>query len=156
MICSAIVATYLKQAHPEIPFENALLIIISITVPVALLVTFLTPPVSDETLRDFYNRVRPGRWGWRRIAEKYGIKRTPYLAKAVVNLLLGLALLFLVNFGVGTLLLRSVCLGVGEILAGALLAFMLVKRIQKEGLPLEPQVPSPSRRLDEGESASGG
>ena len=119
MICSAIVATYLKQVHPEIPFESALLIIISITVPVALLVTYLTPPVNDETLRDFYNRVRPGRWGWRRIAEKYGITRTPYLAKAFVNLLLGLALLFLVNFGVGTLLLRSLWLGVGEILLGA-------------------------------------
>ncbi len=99
--------------------------------------------------------MRPGRWGWRRIAEKYGIKRTPYLAKAFVNLLLGLALLFLVNFGVGTLLLRSVWLGVGEILAGALLAFVLVKRIQKEDLPLDPQVPSPPRRLETGELASG-
>ena len=111
MICSAIVATYLKQVHPKVPFETGLLIIIAITVPVALLVTFLTPPVNDETLRDFYNRVRPGRWGWRRIAEKYGITRTPYLAKAFVNLLLGLALLFLINFGVGTLLLRSFWLG---------------------------------------------
>jgi hypothetical protein len=144
MICSAIVATYLKQAHPEIPFESALLIIIAITVPVALLVTFLTPPVQDETLRDFYQRVRPGRWGWRRIAAKYGIPRSPYLAKAVVNLLLGLALLFLVNFGVGTLLLRSRWLGIVELLAGALLALVLIKRIREEEQLPDPPDSAPS------------
>jgi len=137
MICSAVVATYLKQAHPEIPFESALLIIISMTIPVALLVTFLTPPVNDETLRDFYNRVRPGRWGWRRIAEKYGITRTPFLGRAFVNLLLGLALLFLINFGVGTMLLRSLWLGLAEILAGGVLVLVLLRRIQKDDLVRE-------------------
>lgn len=143
MICSAIVATYLNQVHPKVSFETSLLIIIAITVPVALLVTFLTPPVNDETLRDFYNRVRPGRWGWRRIAEKYGITRTPYLAKAFVNLLLGLTLLFLVNFGVGTLLLRSLWLGLGELLAAVVLAFILVRRIQKEDLSPDGQQAAP-------------
>ncbi len=137
MICSGVVATYLRQAHPEVSFESALLIIIAITVPVALLVTFLTPPVDDDTLRDFYNRVRPGRWGWRRIAEKYGITRAPYLAKAFVNLLLGLTLLFLVNFGVGTMLLRSFWLGAGEMLVGAALGYILIKRIRADGLPPE-------------------
>jgi len=110
---------------------------------VALLVTFLTPPVQDETLRDFYQRVRPGRWGWRRIAAKYGIPRSPYLAKAVVNLLLGLALLFLVNFGVGTLLLRSRWLGIAELLAGALLALVLIKRIREEEQLPDPQDSAP-------------
>lgn len=154
MICSAIVATYLKQARPEIPFESALLIIIAITVPVALLVTFLTPPVQDETLRDFYQRVRPGRWGWRRIAAKYGIPRSPYLAKAVVNLLLGLALLFLVNFGVGTLLLRSRWLGAAELLAGALLALVLIKRIREEEQLPDPQDSAPPRRSENRAPAS--
>jgi SSS family solute:Na+ symporter len=154
MICSAIVATYLKQVHPEVPFESALLIIISITVPVALLVTYLTPPVNDETLRDFYNRVRPGRWGWRRIAEKYGITRTPYLAKAFVNLLLGMALLFLINFGVGTLLLRSVWLGVGEIVAGGALGFILLKRIQGDAVPQGAEPPAPPSSVEAYELAN--
>lgn len=143
MICSAIVATYLKQAHPAVPFENGLLIIIAITVPVALLVTFLTPPVKDETLRDFYHRVRPGRWGWRRIAEKYGITRTPYLARAFVNLLLGLTLLLLINFGVGTTLLRSFWLGLGELLAGVVLALILLRRIRQDEPPGAPEAAAP-------------
>jgi hypothetical protein len=146
MICSAVVATYLKRCHPEIPFENALLIIVAVTVPVFLLVTYLTPPVNDETLRDFYNKVKPGQWGWRRVAEKYDIARTPYLMRAFVNFLLGTALLFLINFGVGTLLLRSLWLGVGEIVLGGVLALILVKRIQKDdSFPESEKVPRPGR-----------
>jgi Na+/proline symporter len=149
MICSAVVATYLKRWHPEIPFENALLIIVAVTVPVFLIVTYLTPPVDDETLRDFYNKVKPGQWGWRRVAEKHGVARTPYLTRAFVNFLLGTALLFLINFGVGTLLLRSLWLGVGEILLGGVLALILIKRIQREeSSPEGGKVPPPVRVED--------
>jgi solute:Na+ symporter, SSS family len=134
MICSAVVASYLKLAHHEIPYTSALLITVTVTVPFFLLVTFLTAPVDDETLRDFYNKVKPGHWGWRPIAEKYRITRTPYLTRAFVNFLLGTVLLFLINFGVGTLLLRSLWLGIGEILLGAVIAYALVRRIQNEPL----------------------
>jgi Na+/proline symporter len=145
MICSAVVATYLKRWHPEIPFENALLIIVAVTVPVFLAVTYLTPPVNDDALRAFYDKVKPGRWGWRRVAEEDDHARNPYLGRAVVNFLLGTALLFLINFGVGTLLLRSLWLGVGEILLGCVLAFILIKRIQMDGsLPESEKAPRPS------------
>jgi uncharacterized sodium:solute symporter family permease YidK len=154
MICSAVVATYLKQVHPEISFESGLLIILSITAPVALLVTYLTPAVDDETLRDFYLRVRPGRWGWRRIAEKYGITRTPFLGRAFVNLLLGMALLFLINFGVGTMLLRSLWLGLAEILAGGVLALILLRRIRKDDLVQEAGRAASSSRTEQFELAT--
>ena len=156
MICSAVVATYLNQCHKEIPFENALLIIVAVTIPVFLVVTWLTAPVNDETLRDFYNRVQPGHWGWRRVADKTGPARTPYLTRAFVNFLLGTALLFLINFGVGTLLLRSLWLGVGEILAGGLLALILINRIQKDDLPPDAAKAAPARRVGSRELASRG
>ena len=132
MICSGVVATYLRLAHPEVPFTSALLIIVGVTIPVFLVVTFLTAPVNDEALRDFYNRVAPGQWGWRRIAEKNPVTRTPYLGRAFVNFLLGVALLFLLNFGFGTLLLRSAWLGAGEMALGAVIALVLIRRIQTE------------------------
>jgi len=156
MICSAVVATYLKQCHREIPFENALLIIVAVTIPVFLVVTWLTAPVNDETLRDFYNKVQPGHWGWRRVADKSGITRTPYLTRAFVNFLLGTALLFLINFGVGTLLLRSLWLGVGEILTGGLLALILVNRIQKDDLPPEAAKVAPAGGVENCELANRG
>jgi hypothetical protein len=43
-------------------------------------------------------------------------------------------LLFLINFGVGTLLLRSLWLGIGEILVGSVIAYALIRRIQNEPL----------------------
>jgi uncharacterized sodium:solute symporter family permease YidK len=151
MICSTMVATYLRQCHPEIPFENALLIIVAVTMPVFLLVTYLTPPVDDETLRDFYKKVQPGHWGWLRVAKKYNISRNPYLRSALVNFLLGTALLFLFNFGVGTLLLRSLWLGAGEILAGGVLALILVRRIQKDESPRECEHVAPPGEVEEGD-----
>jgi solute:Na+ symporter, SSS family len=156
MICSAVVATYLKRWRPDIQFEQALLIIVSVTIPVFLLVTWLTPPVNDGTLRDFYNKVQPGQWGWRRVADKYGITRTPYLTRAFVNFLLGTALLFLINFGVGTLLLRSLWLGVGEIVAAGLLGLILIKRIQKDDLPPGTAKAVPAARVETCELASRG
>jgi len=156
MICSAVVATYLKQWHKEIPFENALLIIVAVTIPVFLVVTWLTAPVNDETLRDFYNKVQPGHWGWRRVGGKLGIARTPYLTRAFVNFLLGTALLFLINFGVGTLLLRSLWLGVGEMLAGGLLALILVNRIQQDDPPPDTAKTAQAGRVENCERANRG
>jgi len=132
MICSGVVASYLRLAHPEVSFTSAMAITVAVTIPVFLVVTWLTAPVSDEILRDFYNRVTPGQWGWRPIAEKYRIARTPYLTRAFVNFLLGTALLFLINFGLGTVLLRSVWLGAGEIAVGVVIAVVLIHRIRTE------------------------
>jgi solute:Na+ symporter, SSS family len=156
MICSAVVAVYLKRARPDVPFETTLLIIVAVTTPVALLVTYLTQPVADETLRDFYNKVQPGQWGWRRISDKYGIARTPFLMRAFVNFLLGAALLFLFNFGLGTLLLRSFWLGVGEMLAGVVIGLVLLKRIQQDDLPEQPAPSPPSGKAEQLEMAHRG
>ncbi|MGE4540380.1 MAG: hypothetical protein AB7D35_03870, partial [Bacteroidales bacterium] len=41
-----------------------------------LIVTYLTPPADQETLRSFYKRIRPGGPGWKKIvndAENEGI-----------------------------------------------------------------------------------
>ena len=144
MICSAVVASYFKLALPGVPYTTALLVTVTVTIPVFLVVTWLTAPVPDEALRDFYNKVKPGHWGWRRIADKYHIQRTPYLTRAFVNFLLGTVLLFLINFGVGTLLLRSLWLGIGEIAAATVIAVVLVRRIQTEP---HPEAPAPRPRV---------
>jgi len=151
MICSAVVASYFKLALPGVPYTTALLVTVTVTIPVFLLVTWLTAPVPDEALRDFYNKVKPGHWGWRRIADKYHIQRTPYLTRAFVNFLLGTVLLFLINFGVGTLLLRSLWLGIGEIAAATVIAVVLVRRIQTEP---HPEAPAPRPRVPGAEPAA--
>jgi Na+/proline symporter len=48
----------------EMPFEIKIALLTGIVVPISILVTFLTPPVSKEKLEVFYRKVRPGGfWG---------------------------------------------------------------------------------------------
>jgi solute:Na+ symporter, SSS family len=147
MIVSGIVSSTLFC----LKFEptNILFFTVVATVPVFIVVTLLTPPVDDGTLRDFYTRVKPGQWGWRRLGDKYGVARDPFLKRAFVNFLLGTFLLLAINFGVGTLLLRSVWLGCGEILAGGVVAIILVRRILREDSLGEPKEGQPAARESE-------
>jgi len=49
---------------PEMPFEIKIAVLTAIVVPISVIVTFLTPPVSKEKLEEFYRKVRPGGfWG---------------------------------------------------------------------------------------------
>jgi len=51
-------------AWSAVPFEVKIALFTAIVVPVTLIVTFLTPPVSKEKLEAFYRKVRPGGfWG---------------------------------------------------------------------------------------------
>lgn len=44
----------------QMPFEIKIALLTGIVVPISILITFLTPPVSKEKLEAFYRRVRPG------------------------------------------------------------------------------------------------
>jgi len=49
---------------PAMPFEIKIAVLTAIVVPISVIVTFLTPPVSKEKLEEFYRKVRPGGfWG---------------------------------------------------------------------------------------------
>ncbi|MHC4207373.1 MAG: sodium:solute symporter family protein [Planctomycetota bacterium] len=49
---------------PDMPFEIKIAVLTAIVVPISVIVTFLTPPVSKEKLEEFYRKVRPGGfWG---------------------------------------------------------------------------------------------
>lgn len=53
-------AAYWKGGEGGILFEIKIAILTGIVIPVSLLVTFLTPPVSKEKLEHFYRKIRPG------------------------------------------------------------------------------------------------
>ena len=50
--------------------EEQLAVIAGLTIPTWLLATFLTKPESDETLCNFFSKIRPGGPGWKPIAAK--------------------------------------------------------------------------------------
>jgi solute:Na+ symporter, SSS family len=72
MIVSFFVAFWLEIVRPGlVPDPSARLVAgVVITTAAWLLVTFLTRPTDDATLRRFYRLARPGGPGWRRVAER--------------------------------------------------------------------------------------
>lgn len=54
----------------ELRSEETMLVVAVLTIATWLLVTFITPPESDEVLDSFYRKVRPGGVGWGPVAER--------------------------------------------------------------------------------------
>jgi Na+/proline symporter len=67
-----------------------------------LVVTLLTPPDDAGTLQNFYNRIRPGGWGWQRFAGKNTNQQS--LTAPLVGMLSGCGLVYATLFGIGQLL----------------------------------------------------
>ena len=68
-----------------------------------LVVTLLTPPETDETLRAFYLRVRPGGRGWRHVAGALGLGGEPVDGGPLnwSNWVAGVVAVYATLFGVG-------------------------------------------------------
>ena len=86
-------------------FGLRLLVISGVTTVTWLIVMFLTSPESDQTLDDFYRRVRPGGPGWRRQRIKSGLEPDFVPAQAIQQVLAALLLLFGAMFAIGGFLL---------------------------------------------------
>ncbi len=87
MAVSFLVAFYLQIIHTRLGFEPFpdhinLLIGIGITTPAWLIVTFLTQPADDDTLKKFYQLVRPGGNGWNSLLQRLEQKGDPVTEKA--------------------------------------------------------------------------
>ncbi|MCB9247466.1 MAG: hypothetical protein H6613_02465 [Ignavibacteriales bacterium] len=75
------------------------------TTIVWLIVTYLTKPVDENKLIQFYTQTFPGGIGWKRISEKVGkIKSEMNFGKAFINWVLGVVLVYSFLFGLGSLL----------------------------------------------------
>ncbi|MBT9313099.1 sodium:solute symporter family protein [Leptothoe kymatousa] len=92
-------------------FGMRLLVTAGITTVVWVTVMLLTPPESDETLDDFYRRVRPGGPGWRRQRQRTGVRPLQNLGLESQRVLAALLLLFGAMFAVGGFLLLQSLLG---------------------------------------------
>lgn len=132
MIVSAIVASTIKIKYPEMRFEYALVLVISITTPIFLLTTFLTRPTDEKVLRHFYERVQPSVLGWKPIIKKFNLSYTPYFRHAILNFHLGVALLLLSNLGLGVLMLKSFWWGLAMIGGSVALTIILIFRVRSD------------------------
>ena len=88
-------------------FGLRLLVTAGITTLVWVLVMLLTPPESDETLDNFYRRVRPGGPGWQRQRQRTGVRPLQNLRLEFQRVIAALLLMFGAMFAVGGFLLLN-------------------------------------------------
>ncbi|MEO7712479.1 MAG: sodium:solute symporter family protein [Gemmatimonadaceae bacterium] len=97
-------------------------------------VTYLTSPEPDSKLESFYQRVRPGGPGWRRISEKLGYGREPIPGGALAwtNWLAGIVAVYASLFGIGKLIFGEYLTGAIMLIVAALAFGWIAKAFREE------------------------
>ena len=113
-------------AFLQFPFSVAATVFVSL--PVWLLVTYLTPPVGRDHLVRFHRRVRPGGPGWRAIAPS-GTPGTAWIRTAV-SIVAGVVLINGALIGIGKLVLRMTVSGVVALAIAATAGMVLAVTIR--------------------------
>jgi Na+/proline symporter len=97
-----LIVAIIKFFNINIEFPNSLFLIVPITTAVWLTATFLSKPVNENILRNFYEKVRPGGIGWRKYENKYPEvicdKGYRYL---FIDWISGIVLVYMFLFGIG-------------------------------------------------------
>ncbi|MFB6277012.1 MAG: sodium:solute symporter family protein [Halothece sp.] len=116
-------------------FGLRLIVISLLTAMIWITVMLLTPPESDETLDEFYRRVRPSGWGWRRQAKRTGVPPGQNLQNDIQRVLAAILLLFGLMLSVGGFLLLRPTTGWIALIIGVVGGFWL-RRLNKK--PIKP------------------
>jgi SSS family solute:Na+ symporter len=110
-----------------------MLITVTLSTIIWVSVTYATAPEPESKLESFYQRVRPGGPGWRRISDRlgYGGEQIPGGALAWVNWVAGIVAVYATLFGIGKLIFGEMMTGL-IMLAVAALAFAWIARAFRE------------------------
>jgi hypothetical protein len=93
-----------------------------------------SPPEPESKLESFYQRVRPGGPGWRRISERlgYGGESIPGGALAWTNWLAGIVAVYASLFGIGKLIFGETMTGLIMLVVAALAFGWIAKAFREE------------------------
>ncbi|MCI0348068.1 MAG: Na+:solute symporter [Acidobacteriales bacterium] len=127
----ALPAGPLDQNDPH-GFAWLMVITTAFTTVVWITVTLLTSPEPDSKLREFYERVRPARIGWRKFAPA-DRKGEQSLLWATADWIAGCTLIYCSLFGIGHLILGSTWLGVGLLVVAGLCAWFIFWDLNRRG-----------------------
>lgn len=82
-----------------------------------IIVTFLTPPVSEQTLRNFYSKIRPGGPGWKAVVDKARAQNIELVKEAdlrwdvptgIICMILGCIAVYSILFAIGNILYGNI------------------------------------------------
>ena len=143
MIAAAAVTLFLNwPGHELITFAGSAalvyakqsLVIGGITTVVWIVTTFLTRPETDATLIDFYRRVHPSVYGWRRIAAL--VPELPPVrdfGSNAFNWVLGTALVYGCLFGIGKLIFGQWISGFLMLVVAAVSGYLIFWNLSRLG-----------------------
>jgi SSS family transporter len=129
---SALVCTVVFRLVLGIPYPKVLFFVVPITLCLSLIVTFLTRPVDEETLIEFYKRIRPGGRLWKPIANKIpGLRGEEKPGKSIPAYILSVVSVYCGLFGVGKLLIGPRWQGAVLLLIGVVSGYAVWKFITR-------------------------
>ena len=147
MVISFLVAVYFGFLHTPLGFTKwdpsaELVVGVAVTTVGWLVVTFLTPPVDTETLRDFHTRIQPLGKGWEAVVPR---KRGPAqdgdvdtgqggeLAAGLLSWFLGCVMVYAALFGTGFLLYGNMVWGLAGLILTAVAGWGVLKLLPRVG-----------------------
>ena len=150
MVISFVVAVYFAFFHAQLGFERwdpsaELVVGVAVTTVGWLVVTFLTPPVNTETLRDFHAKIRPLGHGWDAVIPPHTGSADPdgsgdlesgsggEFAAGLLSWFLGCVMVYAALFGTGFLLYGNVAGGIISLIVAAGAGWAVLKLLPKVG-----------------------
>jgi hypothetical protein len=149
MVISFVVAVYFGFFHTKLGFAKwdpsaELVVGVAVTTVGWIVVTFLTPPVNTETLRDFHAKIRPLGRGWDAIvtprdsSERDGSGdlesgSSGEFTAGLLSWFLGCVLVYAALFGTGFLLYGNVLGGVIGLMVAAGAGWGVLKLLPRVG-----------------------
>ena len=149
MVISFVVAVYFAFFHTRLGFERwdpsaELVVGVAVTTVGWLVVTFLTPPVNTETLRDFHAKIRPLGHGWDAVVPRTdgaGPDGSGDLesgsggefAAGLLSWFLGCVMVYAALFGTGFLLYGNVAGGIIGLIVAAGAGWAVLKLLPRVG-----------------------
>ena len=107
MITPFVVYPIIKYYGVEFP--NTLFYLVTITTIVWVSVTYFTKPTDEETLLSFYKKIHPGGILWKKISDTLpDVKSDTGFAGMFVNWIIGVALVYSILFGSGSLIFGNI------------------------------------------------
>ena len=109
--------------------------VVLVTTSIWMIVTLLTKPESDETLRSFYRKTQPGGPGWSKVVHKAKVDNVKIIEtnekwsvpSGITAMFLGIALIYSIMFATGYWIYGETTLALILTGASAIAAFLLIK-----------------------------
>ena len=102
------------------------------TTLVWLVVTYLTKPVEEKKLVEFYKRTYPGGIGWKQIQKLVPERSNKTgFGKLAINWLMGIILIYMFLFGIGKIIFADYLLGALFLIIGVIAAAIIYVNLSK-------------------------